>query len=110
MIRRPPRSTLFPYTTLFRSLTALPARADAVFDGVLHQGLQQHRRHVEQARLGGDLPADAQAALMADLLQRPVVLADADLLVQRPRRLLAGLKGVPARVGAAPGPPAAGRP
>src|SRR2546422_6699812 len=23
MIRRPPRSTLFPYTTLFRSLTAL---------------------------------------------------------------------------------------
>src|SRR5688572_31639443 len=24
MIRRPPRSTLFPYTTLFRSLTPLP--------------------------------------------------------------------------------------
>src|SRR5438477_2096765 len=24
MIRRPPRSTLFPYTTLFRSLTAQP--------------------------------------------------------------------------------------
>src|SRR5947209_16008947 len=24
MIRRPPRSTLFPYTTLFRSLLALP--------------------------------------------------------------------------------------
>src|SRR3712207_7610651 len=24
MIRRPPRSTLFPYTTLFRSLTAVP--------------------------------------------------------------------------------------
>src|SRR5438034_3263208 len=26
MIRRPPRSTLFPYTTLFRSLPLLPAR------------------------------------------------------------------------------------
>src|SRR2546422_11580201 len=26
MIRRPPRSTLFPYTTLFRSLTRLLAR------------------------------------------------------------------------------------
>src|SRR2546425_7280646 len=26
MIRRPPRSTLFPYTTLFRSLEALVAR------------------------------------------------------------------------------------
>src|SRR5256885_9759271 len=25
MIRRPPRSTLFPYTTLFRSLLVLPA-------------------------------------------------------------------------------------
>src|SRR5256885_5603403 len=30
MIRRPPRSTLFPYTTLFRSpLTADPSRRDA---------------------------------------------------------------------------------
>src|SRR5216683_8339206 len=27
MIRRPPRSTLFPYTTLFRSLEPAPARA-----------------------------------------------------------------------------------
>src|SRR5689334_24826677 len=26
MIRRPPRSTLFPYTTLFRSFKALPER------------------------------------------------------------------------------------
>src|SRR3989442_7888601 len=26
MIRRPPRSTLFPYTTLFRSLESLPRR------------------------------------------------------------------------------------
>src|SRR2546422_11543691 len=29
MIRRPPRSTLFPYTTLFRSIE--PARGDACF-------------------------------------------------------------------------------
>src|SRR3712207_7294633 len=29
MIRRPPRSTLFPYTTLFRSATSLIARATA---------------------------------------------------------------------------------
>src|SRR5947207_3845962 len=27
MIRRPPRSTLFPYTTLFRSRSRAPARA-----------------------------------------------------------------------------------
>src|SRR2546428_9876299 len=29
MIRRPPRSTLFPYTTLFRSITVLVARTRA---------------------------------------------------------------------------------
>src|SRR2546430_4873101 len=29
MIRRPPRSTLFPYTTLFRSLRAIAARLAA---------------------------------------------------------------------------------
>src|SRR5256885_12943698 len=29
MIRRPPRSTLFPYTTLFRSLAQPPAHAHA---------------------------------------------------------------------------------
>src|SRR3989442_11493918 len=28
MIRRPPRSTLFPYTTLFRSLTPVPAERE----------------------------------------------------------------------------------
>src|SRR5260370_24516634 len=30
MIRRPPRSTLFPYTTLFRSLTMVTGVMDAV--------------------------------------------------------------------------------
>src|SRR5256885_3152727 len=35
MIRRPPRSTLFPYTTLFRSLSdALPALVDRRRRGV----------------------------------------------------------------------------
>src|SRR3712207_7407409 len=28
MIRRPPRSTLFPYTTLFRSMLAVAARSE----------------------------------------------------------------------------------
>src|SRR3712207_8131800 len=32
MIRRPPRSTLFPYTTLFRSLGALATGPMRVFD------------------------------------------------------------------------------
>src|SRR2546430_4932397 len=42
MIRRPPRSTLFPYTTLFRSLCApnqqipFPETPDGCDDGVVH--------------------------------------------------------------------------
>src|SRR2546430_2981762 len=38
MIRRPPRSTLFPYTTLFRSLR------------LAHDGVHQLRRHHAQRR------------------------------------------------------------
>src|SRR2546426_7719077 len=33
MIRRPPRSTLFPYTTLFRSPVTFPARGPSGFFG-----------------------------------------------------------------------------
>src|SRR2546421_7518534 len=33
MIRRPPRSTLFPYTTLFRSITREPGTAAGVPSG-----------------------------------------------------------------------------
>src|SRR5258708_17781746 len=35
MIRRPPRSTLFPYTTLFRSLLIL-----SVLEQLLHSGME----------------------------------------------------------------------
>src|SRR3712207_7839631 len=35
MIRRPPRSTLFPYTTLFRSLVGAQGRAAVGLGGVL---------------------------------------------------------------------------
>src|SRR2546421_8347708 len=44
MIRRPPRSTLFPYTTLFRSHfegDALP-RLDAPDVGLIHLGVDPH--------------------------------------------------------------------
>src|SRR5256885_13329367 len=35
MIRRPPRSTLFPYTTLFRSWICLPSESGSQAHGVL---------------------------------------------------------------------------
>src|SRR2546426_6409029 len=44
MIRRPPRSTLFPYTTLFRS------RAVLLLASRGHQRIQSHRHH---GRSGG---------------------------------------------------------
>src|SRR5258708_18807315 len=37
MIRRPPRSTLFPYTTLFRSCRDQPTLHDFLQEAVLHQ-------------------------------------------------------------------------
>src|SRR3712207_7772955 len=54
MIRRPPRSTLFPYTTLFRSLPVRPAR-----------GVEQHdRRRLGLARLH-------QGEQLEGLVERP---------------------------------------
>src|SRR2546430_12013141 len=38
MIRRPPRSTLFPYTTLFRSCAVLPAGARGPGSWLRHPG------------------------------------------------------------------------
>src|SRR3712207_7066337 len=51
MIRRPPRSTLFPYTTLFRSRAAglLPGRRPADL------GLDHHRLHHRAHRRDEDL-------------------------------------------------------
>src|SRR5256885_10009592 len=42
MIRRPPRSTLFPYTTLFRSLGLEVQAQQAPVQGTLEAFVQQH--------------------------------------------------------------------
>src|SRR3712207_7175406 len=51
MIRRPPRSTLFPYTTLFRSLHRLDADVPAP---VAHGGREHHRLPRLPAHRGRD--------------------------------------------------------
>src|SRR3712207_8519107 len=69
MIRRPPRSTLFPYTTLFRSrrLAAVVLRAHPR-DDPLHRGVEpaQERRGIQadpdrqrdERREGGELRSE----------------------------------------------------
>src|SRR3712207_8860395 len=71
MIRRPPRSTLFPYTTLFRSLAQfLYAAGDEVGDlGELVAGRDLHERERE---------APGAERLLGDAQQHDRVLAAAE--------------------------------
>src|SRR5690348_18106522 len=57
MIRRPPRSTLFPYTTLFRS--------DGPGGGELRAACTQiaRRIHSERVRVVGFVPVDVEVAV-----------------------------------------------
>src|SRR2546428_6034104 len=70
MIRRPPRSTLFPYTTLFRSPE--PARDDVRDERGEHEAAAERDRHAAQheqrqrqiavgGRSDGDLVADRKS-------------------------------------------------
>src|SRR3712207_8084499 len=63
MIRRPPRSTLFPYTTLFRSPAAVPVRRRRQQEPAVRDGgeRQQHP---------GVLDTGAPPAGRAELLRR----------------------------------------
>src|SRR3712207_8293816 len=59
MIRRPPRSTLFPYTTLFRSRCAgaqLPTEPDDLSPAHLEADRRLQTRRLEVADLQADLP------------------------------------------------------
>src|SRR5947207_9922280 len=55
MIRRPPRSTLFPYTTLFRS------RAIRVHRRHPHGAARAARSDASGASIGPDRPADSRS-------------------------------------------------
>src|SRR3712207_7018801 len=67
MIRRPPRSTLFPYTTLFRSPIVLVHEVVGVLAAVLVEGL----RHGALG-LGDDVAPDPAVRQLDGLLQRIV--------------------------------------
>src|SRR3989454_12324017 len=81
MIRRPPRSTLFPYTTLFRS--RVPRELDCAFDGF---GSRVRKEHTLLALAGRELRQSL--AQGGEALEVKVAAAD----VEKPaRRLLNSL-------------------
>src|SRR3712207_726686 len=102
MIRRPPRSTLFPYTTLFRSVARVRdvALRDDVLDVPLVEGLSEGvavrglaplrvrvRVTLRAARRGYELRAgDERARRRRSVGGRERVRAEAEVVVLRDRR------------------------
>src|SRR3989449_2794309 len=93
MIRRPPRSTLFPYTTLFRSYT--PGMSEEIFpaklDTTLARQLQELALTAHRAlKLGGrseEHTSELQSRLhlVCRLLLEKKKRRKADILGSRPR-------------------------
>src|SRR3712207_8398363 len=70
MIRRPPRSTLFPYTTLFRSGVAVADAAVAAALGPLHEREPAHALGVQPRALlaGGEVDVGLGPAARPEVL------------------------------------------
>src|SRR5256885_10813588 len=61
MIRRPPRSTLFPYTTLFRSVHGLHVGGQVLCEGIEADHAHAQRiGHARKAQPDGAQPHQAQ--------------------------------------------------
>src|ERR1043166_1793297 len=90
MIRRPPRSTLFPYTTLFRSLRNVGAPRDRVVDRLAQARVatEQAVRHVHWQVTRAVLRLRPEAALVDAIL-----VGDVLDLGGRNRRILVKLAG-----------------
>src|SRR2546430_9958318 len=81
MIRRPPRSTLFPYTTLFRSLRSLIGRErqDPVHERI---AAREHRRglheeHVRSEEHTSELQSQSNLVCRLLLEKKKTISADA---------------------------------
>src|SRR5256885_2434791 len=68
MIRRPPRSTLFPYTTLFRSVEELPAGRAALDRDRLEHPPPRIQRGTEPRGPGADNDEVVGAAVLGHRL------------------------------------------
>src|SRR2546427_9711336 len=67
MIRRPPRSTLFPYTTLFRSIAEAPVHRRAHMDDIGVKQLDRDGRVVGERRFLGLFTSKAHAEEAAEV-------------------------------------------
>src|SRR2546428_1093943 len=97
MIRRPPRSTLFPYTTLFRSRQnegAGPARIRA---GELEGDLAAERVPGHDRPRARSEEHTSELQSRSDLVCR-LLLEKKKTFTRKPRRLDAGAMDAPARV------------
>src|SRR3712207_1507100 len=97
MMRRPPRSTLFPYTTLFRSLLlAAPAHVDGAFPRLLVADDEQVRDLLTSVlpylllhavlgvvHLDAQTPAGERPLYLAGVAEVPVGYRDDDSLHRR---------------------------
>src|SRR5207248_8926771 len=98
MIRRPPRSTLFPYTTLFRSIgTDSRTQADESGGFTLPDVLAGPR--IVEARAIGYPPGRAQATVRPGLTQRVDIFVGDSVPVLDPVTVEARYQPYLARVG-----------
>src|SRR5256885_12886349 len=72
MIRRPPRSTLFPYTTLFRSAPSLRAAARSSFFRKAHAPHPARRRRSEEHTSELQSPCNLVCRLLLEKKKLPV--------------------------------------
>src|SRR5256885_11569824 len=91
MIRRPPRSTLFPYTTLFRSVCAvtldqIPAALDHTLEVVPLDAASLEGMLEDVRRVGAALRRERDAErLIGELRHRMQAVADRVTGLRRPR-------------------------
>src|SRR2546421_11573945 len=81
MIRRPPRSTLFPYTTLFRSLSV-----ERRGDWVLIEATANAFLHHMMRNIASALPMAIRSPAMLRIMWCRKALAVASMRTQSPRR------------------------
>src|SRR3712207_7344860 len=87
MIRRPPRSTLFPYTTLFRSRENILYRLGVhVFHEHLADEYHEDKRWEHQSEGGSSRSEDGHRAVETGIFHGRVAAVGGRVNAHRPRR------------------------